>query len=161
MKLRDIEEQHFFGSEKHAFVRPVLDLKEFAGTVIRWDEFDSWKSKLMNLELLLDCECVVAQPFGIAKEWRTFVVDGKVVGASQYREYHKLSKLPSCPDKVTAFVEEQAAIFSPHPIFVMDVGLSGDSLYVIEVGCFNSAGFYESALEPIFEAIHHFTTNML
>lgn len=156
LKLRDIEEKHFYGPEKIAFVRPVLDLKEFAGTVIEWSKFEDWKSKLMNLELLLDCECIVAQPFGIAKEWRTFVVDGKVVGASQYREYMRTSKAPGCPDEVTAFVQEQASIFSPHPIFVMDVGLSGDDLYVIEVGCFNSAGFYKARLEPVFEAIQGF-----
>lgn len=156
LKLRDIEEKHFYGSEKLAFVRPVLDLKEFAGSVVEWDQFEDWKSRLVNLELLLDCECVVAQPFGIAKEWRTFIVDGKVVGASQYREYQRLSKVKGCPQDVVEFAEEQAAIFSPHPIFVMDVGLSGDNLYVIEVGCFNSAGFYETELEPVFAAVQSY-----
>lgn len=153
LRLREIDRRHFYGPERMAFIRPVLDLKEFAGTVIAWDQFEAWKKSLFNVDLLLDCECVLAQPFGIAKEWRTFVVDGKVVGASQYREYLRLSKQPGCPENVVAFVEEQAAQFSPHPIFVMDVGLSGEHLYVIEVGCFNSAGFYECALEPIFEAV--------
>lgn len=156
LPLRDIERQHFFGADRAAFIRPVLDLKEFAGSVVLWEQFEDWKSRLMNLDLLLDCECIVAEPFGIAKEWRTFVVDGKVVGASQYREYMKLSKSRGCPDGVVSFVEEQAALFSPHPIFVMDVGISGNNFYVIEVGCFNSAGFYEAKLEPIFQAIQDF-----
>jgi len=156
LELREIGEKHFYGPDKLAFIRPVLDLKEFAGDVISWNRFETWKSQLLNLELLLDCVCVVAEPFGIAKEWRTFVVDGKLVAASQYREYMKLSTTSGCPNEVTAFVEEQSTFFSPHPIFVMDVGLSGDDLYVIEVGCFNSAGFYDSKLIPLFEAIQNY-----
>jgi len=153
LKLRDIEESHFYGYEKHAFIRPVLDLKEFAGDVVAWSFFEKWKSQLMNVELLLDCVCIVAEPFGISKEWRTFVVDGKVVGASQYREYLKLSKAPGAPADVIDFAEAQAAVYSPHEVFVLDVGRCGEELYVIEAGCFNSAGFYDCELVPIFKAI--------
>ena len=154
LRLRDISVEHFFGSGKQAFIRPVLDLKEFAGDVVEWDFFESWKRSLMNAELLLDCVCVVAEPFGISKEWRTFVVGGKVVGASQYREYQKLNIIPGAPGEVIGFVEEQALAFSPHEdVFVLDVGRCGDELYVIEPGCFNSAGFYACDLLSIFRAV--------
>jgi hypothetical protein len=153
LKLRDIEACHFYGEEKHAFIRPVLDLKEFAGDVVEWDKFEAWKNNLLNLELLLDCVCVVAEPFAISKEWRTFIVDGKVVSASQYREYLRLSPVQGAPREVVAFAEAQASVYSPHSVFVMDIGKSGDEFYVIEVGCFNSAGFYESNIETIFQAV--------
>jgi hypothetical protein len=50
---------------------------------------------------------------------------------------------------VIDFAEEQAKVYSPADVFVMDVCKSGDGLYVIEIGCFNSAGFYASDLEAI------------
>ena len=156
IKLQEIEEKHFYGTEKHAFIRPVLDLKEFPGDVIEWKKFESWKKSLVNLDLLLDCVCVVTEPFGISKEWRTFIVNGNVVGASQYREYLRLSPAPGAPPDVIKFAESQAAIYSPHVVFVMDVGKSADELYVIEVGCFNSAGSYKCDLVPICKAVQEF-----
>ncbi len=96
---------------------------------------------------------VVGEPFGLAYEWRLFIRNKKVITGSQYRTYYVRNVQPKVPQEVIEFAEEQAQVYSPADIFVMDVCKSGDGLYVIEVGCFNSAGFYASDLEAIMRQV--------
>ena len=85
----------------------------------------------------------------ILDEWRCFIIDGKVCSASQYRTYFVLNTRAGAPQEVIDFAEEQSKLYKPSDIFVMDVCKCGKFLYVLEVGCFNSAGFYEANIEKI------------
>ena len=53
------------------------------------------------------------------------------------------------------FAEEQAKVYSPTPVFVMDVGDS-NGLHVIEIGCFHSAGFYATDVEKVIHDVSKF-----
>ena len=152
VKLGEITEEHFCG-RSHAFIRPVLDLKEFAGSVIKWEDFNNWKQSLINANMLMDCTCIVAEPCGLSHEWRVFIVYGQAISASQYCTSHRFNVSAEVPRDVLQFAEQQAKIFSPHDIFVMDIGQSNDLYYVIEVGCFNSSGFYQCDIAAIFKAM--------
>ena len=155
VKLKNILEHNFI--DDHLFIRPVLDLKEFAGQVIHVQNFTTWKDSLYgDKNQLLNCQCVISKPFGIEKEWRLFIVDKKVVGSSQYRDKRGLKLISGAPQDVINFAEEQCKIFIPHDIFVLDICQSGGNLYVLEAGCFNSAGFYKSHLRTIFQSIYNF-----
>jgi hypothetical protein len=144
-----------YGDE--VFVRPVSDQKEFAGQVIKKSEIKSWAEKVQtDVPDFAKVPIVVGEPYGISEEWRLFMVDNKVSAGSRYRRYHKLAPHPEVPQEVVEFAEARAKEYSPAGVFVMDVGRSGESLYVIEIGCFNSAGFYASDISKIVKDVSEF-----
>jgi hypothetical protein len=132
------------------FIRPVSDQKEFSGGVMLFKDIKQWRDKIITDVIeLKDLPIIVHEPYQLSHEWRAFVLSGKVITGSQYRTYHVLNTKAGLPQDVLEFVEEQAKIYSPAEVFVMDVCKTAGELYVLEVGCFNSAGFYESDLERI------------
>lgn len=136
--------------DEQFFVRPCSDQKEFAGSVMTFAEIKNWQNKMSgDVGWIADIPILFGRPYGIAHEWRLFMVNGRVSSGSHYRTYHKLKEDPNVPPEVIKFGEEMAAVYSPSPVFVLDVGQSGDNLHVIEIGCFNSAGFYASDVERI------------
>jgi len=147
--LKEISKEDHPDDERF-FVRPVSDQKEFNGGVMCFGDIREWENKIY-------CVCpdygklpiIVAEPYGIAHEWRLFILNGKVITGSHYRSYCVLHVYPEVPQRVIDFAEEQAKVYSPSSVFVMDIGESNKNLYVIEVGCFNSAGFYASDIEKI------------
>ena len=151
--------------DKQFFIRPVKDLKEFTGEVMEFNKMVGWERQLRylpgcdnNPNLTLDTEILVAEPCGIAHEWRAFVVNGMVSSGSHYRSYMHLDANKDFPQRVVDFVERMCEIWMPAPIFVMDIGESAGNLYIVECGCFNSAGFYKSDVEKIVVDISEFIT---
>jgi hypothetical protein len=132
------------------FVRPVKDLKEFNGGVMYFRDIRDWANKIYCVaENYGKIPIVAGEPYRISREWRLFILEGKVITGSQYRLYSILNVKPEVPQEVVDFAEEQAKVFSPTPAFVMDIGESNKNLYVIEIGCLNSAGFYASNIDKI------------
>lgn len=131
-----------YPAERVFFLRPCDDSKAFAGEVMAFGEARTWCEGLDDCELSPDCPIVVAEPVGIAEEWRLFLVNGKVSTGSRYRSHHRLNVQPGVPPEAIRFAEGLG--WQPAPVSVLDVARSGDQLYVIEVNCFNSAGFYAS-----------------
>jgi hypothetical protein len=139
-----------YPDDRKFFVRPESDLKEFSGSIMSFGEIKEWSQKIFtDVSDLGNLPIVLGEPYGLAYEWRLFIVDGKVCTGSQYRTYYIRNTSPNIPQEVIDFAEEQAKIYSPTPVFVMDVCKSGEELYVIEIGCINSAGFYDSDIEKI------------
>lgn len=96
---------------------------------------------------------IVAEPWNILREWRCWIVNKKVVAASQYRENFRLKKIAGCPDAVKEFAETRCLEYTPHDVFVMDICLCGDAYYIVECGSMNAAGFYQASLTHIVEAV--------
>jgi hypothetical protein len=145
-----------YDSQKLLFIRPNDDSKSFAGEVKRFDEIKDWYEKLKtvsNTNLSLESKIVVSEPYNLKYEWRLWVVKKKVIAASKYREYFMLSKERGCPPEVISFAEERCQEYTPHDIFVMDIGLSGDGYYIIECGCMNGAGFYKADISKIVKSV--------
>lgn len=142
--------------EAEFFVRPAGDLKEFQGAVHTFGELRGWRDGLAssNGPLGLDTRIQVAPPLAITTEWRTVVVDGRVVASSQYRSNGRLKVIGEVPSAVTAFAEEMAASYAPAPVFVLDVGEVEEGLRVVETNCFNSSGFYWCDLHAIVRAVN-------
>lgn len=135
------------------FVRPDKDLKEFQGGIWSFGDLQRWKTGLIKTDLgdeqLAHIPILVGEPWGIAREWRCFMVDGRVCQASQYRVRSKLNVSADVPTEVLVYAEQIARMWSPNDVFVLDVCESADNLYVLEVGCVNSAGFYACDIEQI------------
>jgi hypothetical protein len=144
-------------SDRLFFVRPVRDLKEFNGGIWSFGQLRRWNSGLLKTDLgseqLNDIPILVSDPWGISREWRLFMVDGKVSSASQYKLKDTLFLDANVPQEVLTFGEQMAKIFSPHKIFILDICESAGNLYVLEVGCINSAGFYAANVKKIVEDI--------
>ena len=158
----ELKDGRRFGYETDSiFIRPVSDQKEFAGDVIAESKIEEWSQKVMtDVPDFGEVPIIVSKPYGIAHEWRLFIVDGKVSSGSHYRSYYHLKTDPYIPKEVSDFALKRVAEYSPSPVFVMDIGESGGELYVVEIGCFNSAGFYDSDLEKIVYDVSRYSNDL-
>lgn len=145
------------------FIRPDDDSKSFAGETKSFADIKSWYEQLKmveNTNLSPDTPIVVSAPYNIKYEWRLWIVNGKVITASKYRTYFKLTKEPGCPAEVIAFAESRCLEYTPHAVFVMDVCLCGDDFYIVECGCMNAAGFYKADVTAIVGAVSAYFANI-
>lgn len=143
------------------FIRPDDDSKSFSGEVKSFGEIGQWFDRLKAIEntnLATDSKIIVSQPYHLTYEWRLWIVDKKVVAASKYRQDFQLKKERGCPADVIAFAEQRCLEYTPHDLFVMDICATGDSLYIVECGCLNSAGFYAADIQAIVAAVTAFAS---
>ena len=145
------------------FIRPDADDKSFNGTTMTFREIKEWSSAFQivdNVTLNGQTKIVVGEPYNISKEWRNYIVDGKVVTSSRYRENFRLSKsAEDIPDGMIKFVEERCSEYMPHKIFAMDVALCGGEYYIIECGCMNSVGLYAADVGKFVKSISDYVSN--
>lgn len=139
------------------FTRPDADDKSFNGDVRTFAEMkDFFKNITLadNVNLTEDTKIIVSTPWNIKKEWRNYVVDGKVVTSSMYRKNFRLHKDGNdIPADMIKFVEDRCKEYTPHACFAMDIALCGDEYYIIECGCLNSVGLYHSDVKKMIEAV--------
>jgi hypothetical protein len=128
------------------FVRPDADDKSFAGDIMTLERIKNWKKNMTqfdNVELNENTKIIISEPYNLTKEWRNYIVNGKVVTSSLYRKNFVLSKSNTdIPLDMIEFCEARCKEYMPHNIFVMDIAKCGDEYYIIECGCMNSVGLY-------------------
>lgn len=145
-----------FSRDDCVFVRPDKDNKAFAGQVMTFGELEDWKSRMTgDIEEIGREPIIVAPPTRIRAEWRLFIVNKKVVAATQYKRDGRLDPVQGCPQDVVDMVEEYVNFYVPAPIFVMDACrlYEFDDPMIVEIGCFNSAGFYAADIDAIVYAV--------
>jgi len=156
--------EKYADSEKQWFFRPDGDGKEFDGQVASGVEMvEMLKRVVHNDERMVaeDFLMLVAPPFNIAKEWRNYIVNGKVVTSTRYREYFRLSKSATdIPEDMLEFVNKMIKRYQPHEVFAMDIGFSGDEYYIIECGCMNSVGFYDADVREYIKGISEYVNEL-
>ena len=153
-----------YEDDKLLFIRPDDDSKSFSGEVKKFSEIKSWYDRLKmfdNTSLSLDSKIVVSEPYHLNYEWRLWIVDKQVVTASKYREDFKLKKERGCPPEVIQFAEQRCLEYTPHNVFVMDICQTGDSYYIVECGCLNSAGFYHADIEAIVKSVTEYFSKVI
>ncbi len=163
--LNDDAEIHPFGSipifEGERFIRPVHDMKAFAGMVIWSVEMERWKETIQRysdgyMTLRPETPISISSVKEIAMEWRFYVVGGKVVAGSRYRQWGLPDIQPIDADTAPwQFAQEMVNQWQPAEAFVVDVAslLKSKELKVIEINCINSAGFYACDMRAVIEAI--------
>jgi len=131
-----------------AFVRPDADDKMFDGAV-----YDAGTlrevTKARDPHTLVIC----ASPRIIDAEWRCFVVDGEVIGGSEYRRAGQPSLHAGVPPRVVDLAEHAAARWMPARVACIDVASSGDSFGIIEANCFNASRFYAADTMHVLERV--------
>jgi len=152
-----------YPADKLLFIRPDADSKSFSGTVMSFSEIRSWVQKLgvenSAQSVTTRTPIIVGEAFHIKEEWRLWIVNKKVVAASQYAFEHQLVKKEGCPKEVIDFAEQVCLSYVPEAIFVMDICRCGEDYYIVECGCMNSAGFYAADIGAIVTAVSDFIAN--
>jgi len=156
-----------FAQENHPddslwFMRPDADDKSFNGDVRSFEQIKKLigdSIKFDNVILSENTKIIVGPPFKIEKEWRNYIVDGKVVASSLYRQNFRLHKSrENIPADMIQFVEARCAEYVPHKIFAMDIALCGGDYYIIECGCLNSVGFYAADISQIIKSVSEYVS---
>ncbi|MES2042005.1 MAG: ATP-grasp domain-containing protein [Pseudomonadota bacterium] len=147
-KLADIDSAR----HKQFFIRPLEDNKAFDGTVIDNEMLTDWRSDPAKSNLL-QLDVMVSPVKDIYREYRLFVVNGKVVTGSLYKMAGRPHLSAELDDEVLTYAQTIIRKWVPAQAFVMDVCLSEDGLKVIEFNNINSSGFYASDVLKYVDAI--------
>lgn len=134
--------------DRPSFVRPILDSKVFNGKVFAWHDFVGWREGLPG-----DTRVLVAPRKTIYAEYRTWVVGGRVVTASQYRMGSAVLYDEKVPPDVIDFAQRAVDRWDPTPAYVLDVALIQAGLRIIEVNTINAAGWYKGNVGQIVAAL--------
>lgn len=148
------------------FIRPTLDSKSFTGYRTDWPSFVEWQQRVLDLApednpiITPETMVQVCAAKTIHREYRLWVVDGRVVTASLYKLGDKPNYSSDVEPAVVEYGEKIAQRWSPARAYVLDVCDTPNGLRVLEAGCMNAAGFYAAdmhrlvaALEDTFGAI--------
>jgi len=150
------------------FIRPVEDSKAFTGYVTDWPAFVEWRDKLLALSpddySTVDGDTMVlcSDVKPISREWRTWIVNGRVVTASQYKLGSRKVEDTNVDARVINFASGMAEIWRSAtgpggddlaPAYCLDVFESEGELYIGEVNNLNSAGFYAGDMQKLVMAI--------
>ncbi|BAZ14143.1 hypothetical protein NIES4071_59830 [Calothrix sp. NIES-4071] len=136
---------------KRLFVRPDSPLKLFPGNVYSLGELD-------NLQMFMRCHyledenilVVVAKERQIDGEWRVIVSDGKIVGASQYKQFGKPFYTGRMLEEVLLLAQEVAGCgWQPDSIWVLDLCIFEGKAYILEIGFFSCAALYRCELSSV------------
>lgn len=140
------------------FVRPCSDRKTFTGLIIEPENFRSWQAQILGISdgyatLTPETLILSATPKQIFKEYRFFVVDGRVITGSLYRvgAHSQLSR--DCDDSARTLAETAAKIWQPDSGFTIDIALTPVGAKVIEINCLTTSGFYEADVDAIVGAL--------
>ncbi|HEX9060277.1 MAG TPA: ATP-grasp domain-containing protein, partial [Clostridia bacterium] len=115
VKIGDfIKEQH--NGEEEFFIRPNEDTKSFTGLVTTFSEFKEMAQNALGGTPYFqqDSLILVGRPKRIEKEWRNFIVDGRVVSSSRYCVDRQRSiDSRDRPDDMIGFSEKCCKEFMP------------------------------------------------
>lgn len=142
-----------------SFIRPIEDTKYFAGKVFEVEEFEDWQRKVCVLEdgdgssLTKDTYIQLCLPKVIFSEHRFWVVDGRIVSASQYKIGVRVLYASDVDQRFHDYVNECIAIWQPHHAFVIDVCDTPVGIRIVEINTINAAGFYAGDMQKIIMAL--------
>lgn len=143
--------------DEDIFARPQHDTKSLVGKVYPVKEFKAWCQDVCKggyAGVDGKTPIVIAKPYAIEAEWRIFVVDGKIAGASQYYKKGRLCKSEGAPEDVLQFAQKAIEKWNPAPAYVLDVCHSAGNCFIVEAQGFNSAGHYKADIEKVACAIN-------
>lgn len=155
-KIKDLTVPKFGDS---FFVRPVHDTKSFSGTVMSFDELNSWLNQMGTFEeeeftpLHMNTEIMISSVKKIYSEYRMFVVDGKVVTGSLYKRGDVVVQDENVDPDVYTLAQKMVDHWQPAKAFVIDIAITPTGMKVIEINNINSAGFYAADVQKIIMAI--------
>ncbi len=145
-------------AETAFFIRPDADTKAFSGQVMSFEAIQAFAAQLKSAEnphLNPDTAIIVGKPKAIHKEWRSFVVAGKLVSTTRYVLDGELDiDAEDVPEALVQFLKEAISVYQPHAVFVIDVAFLEGRYAILECNCFNGTGFYGHDIPKIVRAVN-------
>lgn len=144
---------------EEVFMRPIADSKFFAGGVMNRAEITDMVTKVVDLKedygdsLSASTLVMAASTKVILREYRTWVVAGRVATASLYKSGNRVLYSDVVDQDVIEYANARAAEFSPLEAYVLDVAIVENGLKVVEANTFNAAGLYSANVGLIVDAI--------
>lgn len=141
----------FVINQEQIFIRPLVDSKWLAGTVLTAEEFVDWKTKLEKIDFDFNEKIFVSKINAPKDEYRLFFVNGVFSTGSQYKKDYEQYKNKVVPNHLvefaTYFVNKNV---DDLPLsFVVDIGVDDNHTGIIEVNGINNAGFYSIDKEKL------------
>jgi len=135
------------------FARPCKDTKAFTGQCFMkesWDEFvkaslDNGHRQTLNENTMVQ----IASRKDIQREFRAWVVNGKVITASQYKIGNRVVHERCTEPQVMDYAQRMADLYCPAKAFVMDVCMIESGMKIVEVNCINCSGFYDTDIQKL------------
>lgn len=161
LTLRDIPEL-LADDGREWFLRPVDDSKEEPGNVKSTGEIIRMAGRVLALDedeipqgsLRHDTLLMLTRPVRIMHEWRVWVVGGRIVTYSLYKEGSRVFYRPTIDGDALEFAQRMVDINPGYsPAYVIDVCRTEEGLKLLETNCLNSAGFYAADLVRLATAI--------
>lgn len=123
-------------------IRPDSEDKAFPGNVYSYHE---WVDLVCNLNLNLRLPCWVSPVAPkILREWRCWVVDGRVVSVVEYGVTGRLFSDPTQDAEAKKFAWRVCKPDMPANYYVMDICETTEGFKIVEFNPINSSGWYGS-----------------
>jgi hypothetical protein len=146
-----------FPMDRPFFARPVLDSKVFTGGVFdhqTWCEFrERARNNGHSTQLDESTEIQVSSVKQVQKEFRFWVVDGRVITGSLYKLGRRAVTSEVVDDEAWEYAQRMVDKFALAPAFVIDVCLADGQWKIVECGTINCAGFYKANLGKVLMAL--------
>ena len=145
------------------FYRPADDSKNFVGGVYEYEYMKGLRETAMSLMedevyygLQPDTMVIGATPQEIFSEYRTWIIDGKLITASQYKQGDRVLYSSVVDVDILEFAQQMIDIWQPDVAFCLDICRTERGLRIVEINTMNAAGFYAADVFKIFEAVESF-----
>ena len=149
MPLSDLSQYMLKSNIQSAFIRPSHDTKSFVAKLYNIEEMTDWCQTLSKInpdeysQVYLSTQAMVCSEKTIEREYRFFIVDGKVITGSLYKRNGKY-KTEECTEKyLYDYVNNAINIATIADAFVLDVAISEGNPYILEINNINSSGLYD------------------
>lgn len=172
LTLRDIPErlapEMLANDGKEWFLRPVDDSKEEPGNVKSTGEIIRMAERVLALDedeipggsLRHDTLLMLTEPVRILREWRLWVVKGRIVTHSLYREGLRVVYRHEIDDDALEFAQRMVDLNPGYaPAYVIDICRTDEGLKLLETNSINAAGFYAADLLKLAAAIDGLVRN--
>ena len=142
------------------FLRPNNDDKSFNGQVMNIDEFSDWERSVLSIAasgystITSDSRIIISPLKEIYAEYRFYVVNGKVVTGSLYKNRDVVVYVECIDREVIDYAQAMVDMFQPSIAFVLDIAVTPNGLRVLETNSISSSGFYAIDLGKFVHAIN-------
>lgn len=136
-------------AEGKLHVRPDREDKAFIAAVF---DPEGWEKVRSERELSPELLCWASPVVTLHGEWRCWVVGGKVIEISQYREDGKPHRMLETRQGIHAAAQALADVYLPAPAVVMDVAATEAGIQVLEFNPIHGAGWYAARVDFVLES---------
>lgn len=150
MKAGEVFEH--LGYAKEAHIRPNHVDKAFVASV--FDQI-SWDAVRQEQDIKDDLDVFVSPPMHIDAEFRCWIVGGKVIEMSSYRQNGEMfvERVVNLDGNIVRLAQDLADVYLPNQAVVMDIAVCGSEVYFLEFNSIHSSGWYTADINRVFDCL--------